>query len=250
MMEEFFRISIAEKNVEIVCHHRTVFKQCKDYLSSFEIPDFRITSTLEELETAVADFPPISEHYKGVATTRFYGEAESRVVYEKIALEMLSFDTFLLHGAVVAYKNHAYVFIAPSGTGKTTRIKLWLDAYPDSFIVNGDKPLIKIKERKAVACGTHWCGKEGYNTNTIGPIQAIFLLERVNSGEESSIKQISIGQAFPALLQQTYKPKGTTKMLKTIQLLKCLDGKVIFYEFRSLPNTEAIRLAYETACPR
>lgn len=249
-MDVFFRMSIAEKNIEVMCHHQTVFKQCKAYLSNFNTPDLQITITPEELETAVADLPPIMEHYDGVATTRFYGDAESRVVHEKIALEMLSFDTFLLHGAVVAYENYAYVFIAPSGVGKTTRIKLWLDVYPESFIVNGDKPLIKIKDYEAVACGTPWCGKEGYNTNAIVPIRAIFLLERADNGEESLIKQLSVGQAFPALLQQVYKPKNLERLLKTIQLIKKLDGKVLFYKFRSTPTTEAIRLAYETARPR
>ena len=247
---EYFRISIADKKIEIECHNRTVFRQCKDYLCEFDSPDLRIAVPMDELEAGASELPPIEKFYKGAATTRFYGIIESLLVYEKIAEEMISYNTILMHGAAVAYNGAAYIFIAPSGVGKTTRIKIWLDTYPDSIVINGDKPLIRVDESKAVAYGTPWCGKEGWNTNTKAPIDSIFLLERVNDGEESSIEDISIEQAFPILLQQTYRPKDVKKMIKTIQILKALDGKVKIYRFRSKPSREAICLAYETACLR
>ena len=31
------------------------------------------------------------------------------------------------------------------GVGKTTHTKLWLDNIPGSFVVNGDKPLIRAR---------------------------------------------------------------------------------------------------------
>ena len=120
-----------------------------------------------------------------------------------IADKMLGYNTFLMHGAVVAYRGEAYMFAAPSGTGKTTRIRLWLDEYPDSFVVNGDKPLIKIDNEKAYACGTPWCGKEGWNRNTIVPLRAIYLLERSDFSKKNKIEEVKIGEAFPDLLTFT-----------------------------------------------
>ena len=159
-------------------------------------------------------------------------------------------DTFLMHGSVVALDNQAYMFTAPSGVGKTTRTRLWLDLYPDSIVVNGDKPLIKITSTEAIACGTPWCGKEGWNTNTMVPLRAIFLLERADEGEESSCEEISLGKAFPFLLQQTHRPEDPDLMRKTLSLLKSLEGKVKIYRFRSTPTEDSVRLAYETARPR
>jgi len=151
---------------------------------------------------------------------------------------------FLMHGAVIAMDDQAYMFTAPSGTGKTTRIRLWQKQYPSSIIVNGDKPLIRISKDKIIACGTPWCGKEGWNTNTMVPLRAIFLLER--SDERNSIEEISLGSAFPALLQQTYRPDESELMRKTLLLLKSLEGKVKIFKFRSTPTVDSICLAYET----
>ena len=246
-MIEFFRISLAQINIEIICNRRTVFYQCEGYLTSFTDPDVVISASVPEMEEEASRLPAITEFYEGVATTRYYGEIESTIVQRKIAEAMLAFDTFLMHGSVVALDNQAYMFTAPSGVGKTTRIRLWLHLYPDSIVVNGDKPLIKITDTQVIACGTPWCGKEGWNTNTMIPLKAIFLLERADEGEESSIKEVSLGKAFPFLLQQIYRPDDLCMMRKTLQLLKSLEGKVKIYNFRSTPTAESVQLAYETA---
>lgn len=249
---ELFRISIAQINIEIECYYRTVILQCKNYLNVFDTPDMLIKYSFEEVKTEEPDFPIIEESeesYEGVATTRFYGGAESLFVLRKISEKMLSFNIFLMHGAVVAFDNNAYMFTAPSGVGKTTRIKLWCDLFPESIVVNGDKPLIKIDKTQAIACGTPWCGKEGWNTNTMVSLRAIFLLERVEDGEEDSIEEVPFKKAFPRLLSQVYCPKDPELMKKTIFLLKSLDGKVKFYSFHSSPTRRSVQLAYEIAKP-
>lgn len=249
-MVEFFRMSIAGKNIEVECYNRTVFKQCKQYLSEFDVPDLLISTTIDELEAEAAGLPPITESYDGVATTRFYGDIESLIVQRKIAEGMIPFNTFLMHGSVVANGNQAYMFTAPSGTGKTTRIRLWKELYPDSVIVNGDKPLIKIEENEVIACGTPWAGKEGWNTNTMVPLRAVFLLERAAEKEKTSIKELSLGEVFPFVLQQVYRPMDSDLMRKTILLLKAMAGRVKFYQFRSARTHEAVKLAFETARPK
>lgn len=41
----------------------------------------------------------------------------------------------------------AYMFSAPSGTGKSTHAKLWRDCFGDRVtMINDDKPLIKFRE--------------------------------------------------------------------------------------------------------
>ena len=37
------------------------------------------------------------------------------------------------------------IFYGPSGTGKTTHSRLWLENVPDSHILNGDKPFLQVK---------------------------------------------------------------------------------------------------------
>ena len=246
-MTKFFRFSIAHINIEVMCHERTVFNECKDYLNSFAVPDMTVSASMAEMEAEAQLLPPITESYEGVATTRFYGNIESKIIQQKIADNLPLFDSMVMHGSVIALNNQGHMFTAPSGVGKTTRTRIWLDMYPSSLVVNGDKPIIKITETQAIACGTPWCGKEGWNTNIMVPLKTIFLLERANEEEESSVEEVSISKAFPILLQQTHLPKDLDLMKKTLYLLKSLEGKVKIYKFRSSPTKESVKLAFETA---
>lgn len=249
-MTEFFKVTFAGFNIEIECLHRDIFFRCRHYLSHFDEPDMVLAVTEDEIIAHRTITEEVKPPMPGVALCPPDGQTEEDLIYEKLADSLLRRDTLFVHGAVVAKDNAAYMFTANRGVGKSTRAKLWLDEYPDSIVVNGDKPFIKNATTEAIACGSPWCGKEGWNTNTMVPLRAIFLLERQDEGDESTIEEISLGKAFPFLLQQTYRPSDTDLMRKTIHLIKSLEGKVKFYRFRSTPTPEAIRLAYETARPR
>lgn len=245
-----FRIRVAGITIEIECFYNTIISLCKDYIVHSPKPDFLVKASQEEIIALRREVPKSEREFPGVAF-RYADEAlEPIVLHRKIVEKLISFNTLLLHGATISTKNQAYIFTAPSGVGKSTRARIWLDIYPDSFVVNGDKPFIKITEKEILACGTPWSGNEGWNTNTMVPLRAIFLLERADEGENSSIEEVSIGKAFPFLLQQIYYPSDSDLMRKTIQLLKALEGKVKFYKFRSTLTKEAIRLAYEIARPK
>ena len=175
------------------------------------------------------------------------GYLESFAVQRKICEAMPLCGAFLMHGTVVAMNGRGYMFTAPSGTGKTTRAKIWLEEYPDSFIVNGDKPLLSIEKNKVIAYGTPWCGKEHWNTNIGVPLQAIYILERTAPEEKNSIIEMEMIDAFDILVKQIYIPEDPQAVINTIALLKSLEGKVKLYMFRSAPTKEAVHLAYNTA---
>ena len=168
---------------------------------------------------------------------------ETLAVYRKIASGMTAFSTFLMHGSVISAAGQGYMICAPSGIGKSTRTKLWLEEIPDSFVVNGDKPLLRVEEDRVIAFGTPWCGKEGWNRNTSVPLRAVFLLER----GENMVREIGFAEAFPALLRQTYKPKDPDAKRETLRLLADMAGKVRVFSFRSEPTPEAVRMAWEAA---
>lgn len=243
----YFKIILAGIKIEVECRNSSDFAFCKNYLSAFDSPDFVVRASLDEIKKAekeLADRFSITDF----ANKEIRG-IENQIIYRKIVEQSINYNTLLVHGSVVAMSGNGYMFTAPSGVGKTTRTRIFRNIYPDSIVVNGDKPLIKITSTQAIACGTPWCGKEGWNSNTMVPLRAIFLLERADEGENSSIEEVSIGRAFPALLQQTYRPDAPDLMKKTLFLLKSLENKVKIYRFRSAPTEESVRLAYETAKP-
>ena len=215
---------------------------CKEYISYFEKPDFTVCASDEEIAVGNEEF---WEQHNNHDTGNILG-VESRIIFKKTVEKMIWYNTILMHGVVVAKDGYAYMFTASSGVGKTTRSNFWLELYPGSVVVNDDKPFIRVTDNSILACGTPWSGKEGRNTNTAVPLRAIFLLER---SDKDKIESISLGKAFPDLLQQTYRSTDSFSLRKTIDLLKGLDGKVKIYRFQSTPTFESVRLAYETAKP-
>lgn len=245
------KINVAGINVLIKRLHDKMPDYFVDYCANFDEPDITVTLSPIETEQTIGDKLG-SEFFTENKVYISYNnkEIDKVQILKVMADKVLPLNILLMHGAVVAKENLAYMFLAVSGTGKTTRVRKWLEEYPESVVVNGDKPFIKITESEAYACGSPWCGKEGWNANIIVPIRAFFFIERADGEENSSIEEISLREAFPNLLQQTYRPNDLRSMRKTIELLKALNGKVKFYKFRSKPTREAIRLAYITACPQ
>ena len=150
-------------------------------------------------------------------------------ILSKIAEELLEYSVLLMHGAVIAYNGEAYMFTAPSGTGKTTHILKWLNQLPDSFVLNGDKPFIRFNDDNILACGSPWAGKEDLYTNTMIPLKCIVFMER---DENNHIEQISFTKAFPLLLQQVYHSNDEAKMRKTIRVMQRMNGHISFWQFR------------------
>lgn len=174
---------------------------------------------------------------------------ENRAIHRKICESIPQLNVFLMHGSVIAYKDVGYMFSAPSGVGKSTRTKLWRQEFPGSIVVNGDKPLIQVKQDGVYAYGTPWCGKEYWNNNIGIKLQAIFILERAIEDESDTIYQIDNLNAYDCIFSQAYKPQNTSSLIKTLKLIDEMKDKVCIYRFRSNPTRESVRLAWETANP-
>ncbi len=122
-------------------------------------------------------------------------------VYRRICAYALAHDAFLMHCAVIEYEGRGYAFSAPSGTGKTTHIRLWKQVFGADrvTVVNGDKPILRLIDGVFYAYGTPWCGKEGYNTNTRVPLAALCFVTR---GAENRIRPMTAEEAIPHLFSQ------------------------------------------------
>lgn len=138
---------------------------------------------------------------------------------------------FLFHGAVIALDGEGLLFSAPSGTGKSTHVLRWLECCPEAFVLNGDKPFIRVSGDGALplAYGTPWAGKENLYVNAAVPLKAIVLMERT---EDNRMDPVSFPEAFPALLAQVYHPEDEARMRRTLQLLRLLHPAVSFWRFR------------------
>lgn len=236
-----FKIRLADVNIAVNSIYDEVFGLCRDYLTD-GAPEFCISPAPADIEL---------ERVKNIREAETEGiipvdypdsYLETLAVYRKIATQMLERDTFLLHGAVVAVKDRAWLFTAPSGTGKTTHIRLWLDNIEGSYVVNGDKPLVHIGEDVTVY-GTPWAGKEGWQKNVGVKLCGIVFLER---GAENSIKHTTLSQVLPTLIQQSYRPNDKSGVEKTLALIVKLGSRIPLYRLQCNMLPEAALTAYNT----
>ncbi len=171
------------------------------------------------------------------------GDYECSGVCRMLAEKLLPYSTLLMHGAAVSFQGEGVIFTAKSGTGKTTHISRWKDAFPDQVtVINGDKPFVEVTGDKVMVYGSPWCGKEGENTNRTVQLKAICIIEQA---ESNSIEIISFEEAFPMLFQQTYRPKQKEELMKVLKLIKIMGEQLTFYRLKCRPNVEAARIAKE-----
>ncbi|MCD7733035.1 MAG: hypothetical protein LUH56_06300 [Oscillospiraceae bacterium] len=150
----------------------------------------------------------------------------------------------MLHGACISYKNRAYLFTAPSGTGKSTHIGLWQRYLGDNVtIINGDKPIFYIRESGSVrAFGTPWCGKEGWNRNESANLAGICFIKR---GTENRIFRVEPDKSASLLLRQMFLPKEPAAAALTLGLLDRIVSAIPIYLLECDISEDAVRTSFE-----
>ena len=218
IMRNKFTILLAGIIIEIDTITTGTCVLCRDYLYEGK-PDCRIKISKEDID---------QEWHNNKSIRHNKVSAETTAVFRKIANELINYNILLMHGAVISLYDNAYMFSAPSGTGKTTHIKLWLQNAADTIVINGDKPLIKVSEKNVLAYGSPWSGSENMNSNTAKPLRSIVLLVR---SERNHIEKVDFSRIYPFLLQQTYIPNDASKAKKALSLLSALYQKVSLFRF-------------------
>lgn len=217
-----FTICIAGIVVRINTLYSKSIIPCFNYLSE-QTPDYEITITKQDL---------INEQTFALQydNNQMIKHLELLAIYRKILDRAIAYDAIMIHGAAIAVNDAAHVLCGKSGVGKTTHIQKWLKQNSDAYVINGDKPIIRLINGMFYVCGTPWSGKEHMNTNTMVPLKSILFMSR---SEENSIVRIDFSQAFPCILNQIYRYKDMDKMHHTLDLLERMKDSVQFYSFSS-----------------
>jgi len=151
------------------------------------------------------------------------------------------FGGFLLHSSAIVYEDRAYLFSAPSGTGKSTHTQLWLKNFEGSYILNDDKPAVMLKDGKIMVYGTPFSGKTDLNVNKCVPLQGLCVLER---GEKNRIEKIPTEEALFSILNQTCRPIDEGRMDKLLTILDKVVSNVPVYKLYCNMDDEAAYVSY------
>ncbi len=232
---------IADTVVEIRSFYEQVHMLCRDYVWE-GTPELTLEITEEDLalEQEKAKETAKQEGRQASASPAYL---ETLAVYRKLARALVAKNILLFHGSAIAVDDCAYLFTARSGTGKSTHTRLWRERFGErAYMVNDDKPLLKITEEGVLVYGTPWDGKHRLSRNTSVPLKAICVLHR---GEENEIHPISASEALPELLQACYRPEDPADMLLFLGLLDRLMKKSGLYSLHCNMDPEAARVSYE-----
>ena len=228
---------IADFNFKISFLSPYVQEQCRDFLVD---ENAAVDAELTVDECDIEYEKQFSESLNVFAKREMY---ESFAFFRKISAFVLQHDAFLMHGVVAEYENVGYMFTARSGTGKTTHIRQWKQAFGDEnvTIVNGDKPIIRFIDGKVYAYGTPWNGKEHYGTTGRTELKALCFVERAL---DNSIARVSADEAIPRLLGQIMI-RDSTNLAKQLELIDLFLQKVPTYNIKCTISPEAAKVAYE-----
>lgn len=229
-----FMIRVAGLNINVDAKYSYLPSLCKDYIvDDSETADIDAVATDEKIVLERTRSDELVEPHL----------AESLCVYRDIAEQLPKFDRIVFHGAAISYKGKAYLFTAPSGTGKTTHINLWRKYIGDDVgVVNGDKPILWVHDSAVKVCGTPWAGKEGWQSNCCMELAAVCFIGR---GTDNSCISVPSSDCLVDLLKQTYMPADPEQAVNTLDIIDKIVKTVPFYKLSCDISEDAVRSSFE-----
>ena len=157
-------------------------------------------------------------------------------------LYLLQYDGFMIHSSAVVVDNKAYLFTADPGTGKSTHTSLWLKQFGDrAFILNDDKPAVRLENGTWYAYGTPWSGKHDISRNTRAELAGIAILER---SEMNTVVPVTGLDAIFPIFSQLNRTKQAGDRMKVLELLDKLISQVPIWRLGCNMEPEAASIAY------
>lgn len=230
-----FQIELAEISIGLTDRYGALKEHCKDYLTDTP-PLFHVKASDEEIRRAMA----LSED-EGLKNSPAL--AELVCVYRTICKTLPQYGVFLFHSAAVEYDQKAFLFSAPSGTGKSTHIKLWRECFGKRIsMINGDKPLLRPEENGSITVfSSPWAGKEGWQRRCSYPLGGLCFLKRGVTNEIRSLDHTECGER---VLKQILFPADPTALARTLAFADLLAESVPAFELACTISKQAAELSF------
>lgn len=230
------KYKIADLIVEFEAKFRMLKSRSNKYAMSAptENKNIEIDITDEQIKADIEMYPEITAELAEYALTgtMFYRE-------------LLCYQGCLLHASSVVLDDEAYLFSAPCGTGKSTHTSLWLKFLADKkpYILNDDKPAIRLMEDGIYVYGTPFSGKYDINENKKVKLKAICFIEQA---KVNTIRKVEPKEAIRLFYEQTTREISEEKMIKLLDILDTIIREIPIYKLYCDMSEEAVLLAYNT----
>lgn len=159
--------------------------------------------------------------------------------------------TLEMHAAVVVRgeevrgeEARGYLFLGHSGTGKSTHARMWLQAFPDAWLLNDDNPILRVMDNGEVRVyGSPWSGKTPCYKNQYVRVGGIV---KLSQAPHNKLRKLSLPEAYAYILSSASGLKVESKMTDSMhETIKHVVTHVGCYHLDCLPNTEAAEVCWE-----
>ena len=226
------KYSICDLNV-LMKAGKITDKQAEKYLTDndFEVADITVLPTQEAVDAYTArnkTSDDISAYM-----------VEAGIFYR----QLLNFGGVFLHASAVVYNDRAYLFSAPCGTGKSTHTSLWLELLGDkAYILNDDKPAIRVLENGIFAYGTPFSGKHDISVPKAVKLGGICFISR---GEEDKVSLMDKREAVIKMYHASLRKIDEAQLDKELEILQKIALNVPIYKMECTPTLNAAKTAVE-----
>lgn len=156
---------------------------------------------------------------------------------------LLELGGLVIHASTLKWNGKGIIFTAPSGTGKSTHVKLWQEYVTDVKVLNDDNPAIRIIDNQPYVFGTPWSGSSFIHCNDSAPLSAIVILEQA---QENALRKLDDQEIILKLMPRVFLPYFDQNLMrKTMDIFANILKSVPVYLLQCRPDREAVELVYQ-----
>ena len=178
-----------------------------------------------------------------LTTGRYTKMAVDNALMVLYALATAASGTVLFHAAVVSHEGKGYMFLGPSGTGKSTHARLWLKYIDGTALVNDDNPVVRLADDGLpIVYGSPWSGKTPCYRNVSYPLGGIVLLSQAPFNK---IHRLGGIHAYASLVASISGKRWDSRVADGLHATEnALASTVPVWHLECLPDEAAAKLCH------
>lgn len=239
-----FTFDIADASICAQVNYPETVALCKAYFTDKAPPKHTVTITQSDIDNERAIMR--QEDEKAQTEIRFFPKyaLEQSALLRAVSNELVGENVVLIHGSAISVNGKGYLFVAPSGTGKSTHTRLWRELLgADAIMINDDKPFLRMQGKDVWIYGSPWQGKHNIGNPIKAPLCGICA---ISQSEKNQIQRVSPFGAVPLVLKQCHIPKNAAAVERVLGFVDSLLEKVPVYALQCDISREAAQLSYNT----
>lgn len=200
----------------ISCCYALEFEDTIKRLKGFVKPDAEISNDAPCISVGQSEY----EDWQKIGNTTRNDFAEFSLLGCRTSEYLMDHQRFVFHAVAMRWHDRAWLITAPPGIGKTTQYKNLKELHPDEVsIINGDKPIVEIRDDGAFVHPSPWTGKEGWHDAEGAPLAGIIFLKHGENVIEPVSPKAMARSAYLSIFQSFDTGEVIQKSAKLAQQL-------------------------------